>query len=256
MSLEEAGREIRYAYFKELKEKLYADKVALAHNLDDNVETFIFRLMRGTALHGLKGIPVQRDFYIRPLLNTYKKDILTYLDNNNIDYMIDESNLESVYTRNKIRLELIPYIEENFNVNFKEKISFLIDEIIESENQIFDYEKIDLKNGIYFHEIKEFSDYIRRKIIKKYLDLNNMESNANKINDILIFMGSGGCKTIDLGKNYLLIKDYEKIRIVKQKDILKVKPLDDKKNINMCNKFWSMGRGITSTVGCIKKSRI
>lgn len=139
IGLEEAGREIRYEFFNRISTQNSYNKIALAHNLDDNVETFLFRLIRGTGINGLKGIPVKRDKIIRPLLNTKKSDILDYLSNINQEYRIDESNNEKVYSRNKIRLDLIPYIEKEFNPNFKESITSLINDFsFEEDFEILD----------------------------------------------------------------------------------------------------------------------
>ena len=80
ITLEEAGREIRYSFFDEVMEKVKGNKIALAHNLDDQIETFLFRLIRGTSLEGLEGINDTRDNkYIRPINEVYKKDIICLL---------------------------------------------------------------------------------------------------------------------------------------------------------------------------------
>lgn len=219
LSIEEAGREVRYNYFEKIKEEKNADKVALAHNLDDNVETFLFRMMRGTSLNGLCGIPLIRDFYIRPIMNIYKKDILDYLKENNYKYAIDESNEENIYTRNKIRLELIPYIEKNFNINFKEKINNLINEINEVENYF--KQNIDLlsfvekDNSINIEKIAIFPIYIKSKIIHNYLKISNINYNQNKIKDIISILETEGSKQIDIDKEFVLKKDYNKIYIEK-----------------------------------------
>ena len=144
ITLEEAGREIRYSFFDEVMEKVKGNKIALAHNLDDQIETFLFRLIRGTSLEGLEGINDTRDNkkYIRPINEIYKKDIMDYLDENNIPYVADSTNLENDYTRNSIRLDLIPFIEKRYNPKFKEKIGNLLKEIREV-NEILepDYSK-------------------------------------------------------------------------------------------------------------------
>ncbi|MGL4910604.1 MAG: tRNA lysidine(34) synthetase TilS, partial [Cetobacterium sp.] len=125
IGLEEAGREIRYNFFSEILKKTSSNKIAIAHNLDDQIENFLFRLIRGTSLEGLEGIQ-NRDNIIRPINETYKSDILKYLDENKILYRIDETNFENEFTRNSIRLDLIPNIEKRYNSSFKEKIHNLI----------------------------------------------------------------------------------------------------------------------------------
>ncbi len=116
ISSETAGREARYGFLDELKNSLHADKIALAHNANDQAETVLMRIMRGTGIEGLVGIkPVRDDIFVRPLINVSRGEIEEYCKINKISPRIDKTNFENIYTRNKIRLELIPYIQENFN---------------------------------------------------------------------------------------------------------------------------------------------
>jgi len=116
LSCETAGREVRYDFFQELLFKLNAQKIALAHNANDQAETVLMRIMRGSGMEGLVGIkPVRDNIYIRPIINILRTDIEAYCRSNNLKARIDKSNLENIYNRNKVRLELIPYIQENFN---------------------------------------------------------------------------------------------------------------------------------------------
>ena len=144
VSTETCGREIRYNFFKELSKKLSIDKTALAHNANDNAETLIMRLMRGTGLDGLMGIkPVRDEIYIRPLINVSRKEIEEYCRDNNIIPRIDRTNSEAIYKRNKIRLELIPYINQNFQgdiIKSLNKLSRTLEPDIEYLNQV-SYEK-------------------------------------------------------------------------------------------------------------------
>lgn len=121
MSDEEAGRKVRYDFFNEVAG---ADgKIATAHNKNDNAETVMMRFMRGTGLHGLTGIPYKRNNIIRPLLDVSRAEIEEYLTKINQSHITDETNLKPIYTRNKIRLNLIPEIQKEFNPNFIETLS-------------------------------------------------------------------------------------------------------------------------------------
>ncbi len=116
ISTEEAGRNIRYAFFDEIYNKVNADKIAIAHNANDNAETVLMNIMRGTGISGLKGIePVRAGKFIRPLIEIERVDIEKYCNEKNLNPKYDESNYENVYTRNKIRNELIPIIQKEFN---------------------------------------------------------------------------------------------------------------------------------------------
>lgn len=126
ISSEMAGREARYSFFLELFDKLGANKIAIAHNANDQCETILMRIIRGTGLEGLEGIkPVRDEIYIRPLIKITREEIEHYCDKNNINPRIDKTNLQNIYSRNKIRLELIPYIRENFNSHIIEVVNRL-----------------------------------------------------------------------------------------------------------------------------------
>lgn len=107
LSEEEAGRIIRYREFRKV-----SPKVAVAHNKDDQVETIMLNIIRGTSLSGLSGMKPERDGIIRPLLDVSRAEIEQYLKERGEDYRIDSTNLESEYTRNKLRNKIIPLIKE------------------------------------------------------------------------------------------------------------------------------------------------
>ncbi|MDZ7765030.1 MAG: tRNA lysidine(34) synthetase TilS [Melioribacteraceae bacterium] len=113
-SLEEIAREERYRIYQEQAEKLGADKIVTAHNQDDNTETVLLNLIKGTGIKGLTGIPIKRSNIIRPLLCLSKKEITDYLKSNKINYRIDRTNLENDYDRNFIRNKIIPQLIEKF----------------------------------------------------------------------------------------------------------------------------------------------
>ena len=131
-SIELAARELRYEAIEKVLQNLNYDKIATGHNLDDNIETFIFRLLRGTSLKGLKGIPSERKNIIRPILQFEKKEILNYLQENKKSYIIDYTNSENDYTRNYIRNEIFPMFV-NINPTFRNKVNELIQEINNKE---------------------------------------------------------------------------------------------------------------------------
>jgi len=123
MSLEDGARKLRYEMFYEIKEKTKSDKIAIGHNMNDQAETILMRIMRGTGLKGLRGIEYKRDgCLIRPILDLSRDEIEQYCEKYDLNPRIDQTNLESIYTRNKIRLELLPYMRDNFNPNIIESI--------------------------------------------------------------------------------------------------------------------------------------
>ena len=157
ISCEVAGREVRYEFFEELMLKLNANKVALAHNANDQAETILMRIMRGTGIEGMIGIkPVRDKIYVRPILHLSRKEIEKYCHVNGISPRIDKSNLENIFARNKVRLELIPYIEENFNEDIIKTLNRLSD-IVKKDN--------DYLEGISAKEFKKYCEIGQRKVI-------------------------------------------------------------------------------------------
>lgn len=121
LSIEMAARELRYGWFDEIRKKYGATCIAVAHHRDDSVETFLLNLSRGTGINGLKGIMPKNGFIVRPLLEAGRDDILEYLKRIGQDYVTDSTNLEDIYTRNKIRLDIIPLFKQ-INPSFCESV--------------------------------------------------------------------------------------------------------------------------------------
>ena len=219
-TLEEVGREERYKFFSEIYEKVGATKIATAHNKDDQIETFLFRLIRGTSLQGLEGIKIKNNNIIRPISEIYKKDILKYLNKNEIQYKIDKTNFENEFTRNSIRLDLIPFIEERYNIKFKDKIFSLIEEIRENNQNnslnLSDY--TDSKNRILLEKIKFLSNFDRKNLLGLFLNEKNIEVNRNKIDEINSLIKSNGTKKIDLNKTYRIVKNYTHLYIEEKRE--------------------------------------
>lgn len=214
IGFEEGGREVRYKFFNEIKEKTGADKIALAHNSDDDVETFLFRMMRGSSISGLASIPEKREHYIRPIIKFFKSEILDYLKKNSIEYVTDETNFDLKYTRNRIRGELIPYIEEKFNPEFKNKIISLIEEIetlkIDMELELNDIYKKKYLNG---KEIAEFSKFKRKYILNEFFKYNGAEVSRNIIEKTDSLLNRGGSLTYNLPDKKILKISYNIIEI-------------------------------------------
>ena len=112
VSIEMAARELRYRYFDQLRQDIGAETVCVAHHRDDAVETFLMNLLRGSGIHGLTGIRPRNGYIVRPLLCVSRQDILQYLDSIGQNYVTDSTNLVDDVLRNKIRLRLIPLLDE------------------------------------------------------------------------------------------------------------------------------------------------
>ncbi|MGB5106116.1 MAG: tRNA lysidine(34) synthetase TilS [Candidatus Zixiibacteriota bacterium] len=121
-NLQERARKIRYDFFADLCSKHDIDLVATGHNRDDNVETVLMNLGRGAGTFGLGGIIEREGNIVRPLINLSRADIENYLNRNKIEYRTDRSNLESKYTRNKVRLQLLPQMTKLFGASVARNI--------------------------------------------------------------------------------------------------------------------------------------
>lgn len=135
---EELGRRLRYAAFEHCCQKYQAARIATAHNLNDQTETVLMRLIRGTGIRGLAGIDCVRDDgrIIRPLLEIRRSEIEEYCEIFQLNPAIDSTNLQMVYTRNRLRLQLIPMIEKEYNPRLKEALVRLADQAAEADDFI------------------------------------------------------------------------------------------------------------------------
>ena len=230
MSEEEAGRRERYRIFYELANELKADKIAVAHNLNDNSETILFNMFRGTGIKGMTGIPVQRDKIVRPLLCVTRAEIEAYLDSLNISYCMDITNKSTEYTRNKIRLELLPYIKENINkkaeyniVNAGKMLGEIEDYLEIETNKTYDEYVDENEEGI-FISLKAFEIHpaIAKRIVRK-----GIEKKAGKLKDvtaahvesIINLAKLEVSKSVNLPYNIKAIKKYKGIQLSDLSDI-------------------------------------
>lgn len=169
---EKTSREERYRFFikQAIKNKIY--KIFLAHNKDDNVETIMFRFIKGAGSYGLTGIPQIRKvncgdfgidekilnkkkfFIIRPLLKISKNEILDYIKKNNLKYRIDKTNNKDIYIRNKIRNKLIPFIEKHLNSGFKNTVTNIAD-ILSADNDFIDKISMEYEKKIILKRTKK-----------------------------------------------------------------------------------------------------
>ena len=163
-STQEAARIIRYNWFKTCKEKYDYDYVMTAHHADDNLETFLINSFRGTGIKGLTGIPSQRDYILRPLLNFTRKDILDYAKKQNLKWREDQSNASDNYLRNVIRHHLLPFFKKR-NDNLHARFDTTINHINRQHELLEDYlqmafkhvaEESDNSYRIHIEKLKEF----------------------------------------------------------------------------------------------------
>ena len=190
ISEETCGRMVRYDFFEKVRQENNADLIAVAHNLNDNIETILLNQIRGCGLKGLIGMDFKFNNIIRPLLTIEKKDILVYNNELELHPCFDKTNEEDIYLRNKIRLQLIPYLKE-LNPNFVTNISRMRnilkednDFIEEYTNIVFDKVIIKIDNSKIVFDFSKFMNEhksIQKRIIRKIIEkkISNLDGIEN-----------------------------------------------------------------------------
>lgn len=230
MSSEEAGRHLRYTLFDRILKEKHAHKIALAHNMNDQTETMIMRFLRGTGINGIGGIrPIRDNKYIRPILSCSREEIEEYCRINNLSPVIDSTNSESIYTRNRIRLEVLPYIKENFNPNIDENL-FRVSSIFRDEDEFLnisaesELNRITFNAGISRQEFKKLHIAIKRRIVRLLIEKvkGNLIGIENKhIEECVDFVeNSGTGKRINLPESIECFTEYEYFKIAEKSEIL------------------------------------
>lgn len=191
---EECGRIVRYDFFRSLAGE--RGKIATAHNLNDNAETLLLNLVRGAGSKGACGIPPVRDNIIRPLIETDRKSIEKYCEENKLQYVTDSTNLECEYSRNKIRIKVLPTLCEinqnavgalsGFASRMREQEAFL-------ESVVNEKYALCVKNSVLYEaEFSALDIFLKKRIAGRFLsELSHGEIEAKHIDDFLRFVGSG-----------------------------------------------------------------
>lgn len=216
ISEELCARNFRYSFF----ESLGYDKIATAHNKNDNAETILFNFMRGAGAGGLCGIPYVRGNVIRPLLDIKKTEITKFCKDNGFDFVTDETNFEEIYTRNKIRLSLIPEIEKTFNSNFVNTVT-ANSELLSNDTDFLDNFSEKLYNGeVLSSYLKDMHPAVLFRIIQLYYkercaSLQNLPVSFVKNIISLMENGQTGSK-IDLPNGFVAYLSYGRLIIDKK----------------------------------------
>ncbi|MBR1775782.1 tRNA lysidine(34) synthetase TilS [bacterium] len=189
---ENDARIARYEFFEEAYEEFDADAVFTAHNKDDNAETVLYRIIKGTGVYGLKGIAEKRMYFYRPLLSTYRSEIVNYCSENNLSPNIDSSNSNTAYKRNYLRLNVIPALEK-VNDNVKDALNTLALNAINDSAVIEEYLDIIRKNvfdgdRIISSKYKELSKPVKLRILYGYILSLGLDYDYKKICEIYNFV--------------------------------------------------------------------
>ena len=223
MNIQEAARQFRYRIYEETAHETGSDKIALGHTADDQAETLLMRLVRGSGPTGLSGIPPVRKHFIRPLIDIERKEIEKFLGAGKLEYMIDSSNLKKDYLRNKMRLSFIPKLKE-FNPHIIETLSRTA-AIFRDEERYFDIlvtktlmklisRKTASRIELFLAPLESMDKVLMRRVLRRAIDATNglREINFIHIEDIieLVKYRKPGDR-LYLPKGIRVIKDYSTI---------------------------------------------
>jgi tRNA(Ile)-lysidine synthase len=240
ISIEHAARNLRYNFFERTTRNLDADLMATAHTSDDSVETFILNLLRGSGLTGLSGIPEVRKFVknvliIRPLLSFTKKDIKNYAELRKLKWREDESNQLLNYTRNKVRMDLMPKLRADYNPAVDEIISRTARLIYGADNLIKELVKKNMVPVVVDVTPERFSlkvpilqtheEFMQGEIIQaawlKYFRLQPLSLSA--VDRIMSIFDKQSGTQVEIGSGYFALKDRNIVIISKSSVIKKIK---------------------------------
>lgn len=210
ISIEMAARELRYADFERLRQKYGADYIAVAHHRDDSVETLLMNLMRGTGIRGLTGIKPENGYVIRPLLSLQRTEIEEYLKKIGQDYVTDSTNLEAEYTRNKIRLHLLPLmraINPNSDKSIENSAKHLQQAFLIYEKAVKDTLETIVKEegGVCYIDIEKLKASVAPATIL-YEFLSKYGYNEQQVSLIMDSLNSESGRRFQV-KDYILYKD-------------------------------------------------
>ncbi len=241
--LEEMGRIMRRKAASDCIKSGFATKIALAHHINDKAETFLFNLARGSSLKGLKGISSVNGYFIRPLLCISRKDIEDELHKRKIVWCTDSTNLKDDYSRNKMRLNVLPYLEKNINAGSIRHICNAANDIEEADAIIA--ELAEFKAGILSKQTENkiiISDEIlkEKKLIAGYIIMNSLKSltgtvvdlTREHISDVLALISMQNGKRISLPYNIAAKKTYDGLVLEMQEED-KPEKLTDEVKINI-----------------------
>jgi tRNA(Ile)-lysidine synthase len=230
-SLEVAGRKVRYEFFEKISQANGYDKIATAHNADDNVETVLINLIKGSGIKGIAGIPIKRKNIIRPILSLTKEEILDHLEENRFEYRIDESNLSNEFERNFLRNEVIPLIHKNINpalsqtvLNTSLNLQKLNDGLasiadkLQSEIKLIKNKSISIPIDLF----KRKDEFIISYLLKEIIDDNfSVKSESSDLKKIFLLNKKQTGKSEELTGNLFALKERNEIVIRKTSSSIK-----------------------------------
>ncbi len=207
-SVQETARDLRYTFFDTLQKSLNADAVATAHNANDNAETMLINMFRGSGVEGLGGIPIRRETIVRPFLCVPRKDIEQYVKKRKLHFREDSSNKHDDYTRNYLRHKIIPKIEQRFNPSLIDTLSNMSE--IFRMNAAFTADALktvaafDVSRGqVDIRQLEQIHPYLQQMLLRRALTEKNIEPAYETIRSVLELKESQKGTIIDLDRTFI-----------------------------------------------------
>ena len=233
LSKQAAARELRYDFFERAAKNTSANKIALGHNADDQAETVLMKLLRGSGASGIAGMRAVRDKIIRPLIEIKRDEITEFVKEKRLRYVEDPSNLEPYYLRNKIRLNLIPLLKEEYNPNIVDTLRETA-EIIRDEDEFLESYCLTILSDIIQSKgneaieidvlkLKNFHIAIQRRVIRialRMIKKNLLKISATHIEDILNSINKGfSGKSLNLPDGIRVLYEYDKLKLFREAEV-------------------------------------
>jgi tRNA(Ile)-lysidine synthase len=241
ISLEMAARTVRYEFFLRIAESSGADVIATAHTADDQAETILLKLTRGAGIDGLSGISLMSEMsgrkLIRPLLHITRRQITDFLTDNGIKWREDSSNTDIAFLRNRVRHELLPWLQKNLNFGIKDTLcrtaAILQDESIwlnELAEKLLN-KCVGQDDSLYISALNEEPVAARRRVLRVWLSFKGIDIDSlsfqliQRADELLCRCIDGSC-SIELTGGYLLTRQYDKLMVEKSSDKVLYEPFE------------------------------
>ena len=248
-NVENHARKIRFDYFNELSDLYNLEKIVLGHNREDQAETILFRLFRGSGYTGIKGISPISGNVIHPILSFSRKEIEEYLRLENIQWREDETNAENFFTRNKIRNELVPWVKENLNPKVIDKLYQAAtifsdtDEVLQEiarrrlvQAQISHYKNIYRFSLNYIRKTKPvIRFYLFKEIYSRFCD-DGKDFYTGNFEELNAILDSNGSKQIELPNDVIVLKEYDELIFTDKNSLSEVDVTNSKEIASLRNR--------------------
>lgn len=229
LTIEQAARKVRYGVFEMVIKKGLVDKIALAHHMQDQAETVLLNIVRGSGLSGAKGMePIRDEIYIRPLLNTPREEIMSYIDEHALEYVEDETNKDNTYSRNYIRNVILPNLRKQFKGVDKSLVNFASickkdDEFINSHVNIGGIIESKTTTKVplsYFYQDESIVNRILKKVFARFSLQDIERRHISMVRSFALEANNGSLISLPFKIKVLKEYDYIVIGDIKKKEII------------------------------------